>query len=501
MVLNSFFLQGSPGEQNLVQDLINEQLRMYGVEVHYMPRKYITEKTVIQEVIASKFDNAYPIEAYLNNYEGYGDQTTLLSKFGIQAINEVTLTISKDRFESYISPLSDGQDGIKIMTRPAEGDLIYFPLGDRLFEIKYVEHSQPFFQLKKNYIYTLKCELFRYENEVIDTGVGVIDDVLAGDSSSGSYGGGGGYIDSEGEGSGTKDIVAGTVASKTLTMVGLGTGAEAYTGYVADGAIRFITVTNRGGGYSLTPRVAISSAPSTGVNGIGTATMIGGVVACNLNVDPSNKSVQSVEILNPGMGYTGAPGVRFVAPPTGGAGAAGTATIGDGVVGIITITNGGSGYTVASKPLVTFTGSATVSAAATVVVSSAGTISQIRLTNSGLGYTTPPTITFANPPVTGSGSYSFNEIVTGQTSGVTARVVKWTESTRRLEVSNYTGNFDVGETIVGTASSASYELFSSAHTSADTGSGTVGGFGVNDEIEVAADSIIDFSEINPFGMP
>ena len=88
MVLNSFFLQGSQGEQNLVQDLINEQLRMYGVEVHYLPRKYITEKTVIREVIQSTFDDAYPIEAYLENYDGYGDQTTICLLYTSDAADE-----------------------------------------------------------------------------------------------------------------------------------------------------------------------------------------------------------------------------------------------------------------------------------------------------------------------------------------------------------------------------------------------------------------------------
>ena len=102
MALNPFFLQGSSGEQNLVQDLINEQIRMYGIEVYYLPRKYLTEKTVIKEVIESLFDDAYPIEAYLSSYEGYGDNPTILSKFGIQALNEVTLIISKERFNSYI---------------------------------------------------------------------------------------------------------------------------------------------------------------------------------------------------------------------------------------------------------------------------------------------------------------------------------------------------------------------------------------------------------------
>ena len=103
-MLNPFFLQGSRAEQGLIQDLINEQLRMYGVEVHYLPRQFITEKTVIREVIESEFNNAYPIEAYVDTYDGYSDNPTILSKFGIQALNEITLTISRERFKTYISP-------------------------------------------------------------------------------------------------------------------------------------------------------------------------------------------------------------------------------------------------------------------------------------------------------------------------------------------------------------------------------------------------------------
>ena len=168
MALNPFFQQGSTSEQNLVQSLINEQLQMYGVEVHYLPRKYANSNTIIKEVVESKFDDAYPIEAYVDSFDGYGENPTLLSKFGIQATNELTVTISKERFETYVSPLIEDKDNIRLATRPKEGDLIYFPLGDRLFEIKYVEHEQPFYQLRKNYIYTLRCELFQYEDEVID---------------------------------------------------------------------------------------------------------------------------------------------------------------------------------------------------------------------------------------------------------------------------------------------------------------------------------------------
>jgi len=470
MALNPFFLQGSKSEQSLIQDLINEQLRMYGVEVHYLPRKYITEKTVIREVIESTFDEAHPIEAYLENFEGYGNQTTILSKFGIQSTQEVTLTISKERFETYISPLLAGKDNIKLSTRPKEGDLIYFPLGDRLFEIKFVEHEQPFYQLQKTYVYTLKCELFRPENEIIDTDIEEIDDSISGT-----------IVDDGGDASALSTI---------LSLVGVGTTALASVGYISDGGIRQISVTNRGGGYTYNPRVAISSAPSGGVTGIATAERISGIVACETNVNPVSKSIQSVRVVNPGSGYTQAPGIQFIGD---GVGAAATAIIGNGVIGIVTITGGGSGYTSATAPSVTFTGTATVSAAATVAVSAAGTISAIYITNAGLGYTQPPTITISAPNQTGVGTFQKNEIVTGSNSGTTARVLNWVSSTGKLEVTNVDGSFFVGENIVGSASSASYKLSSSTYAE--------DGFTSNNEIESEADNIIDFSEINPFGMP
>jgi hypothetical protein len=470
-MLNPFFLQGSKSEQGLIQDLINEQLRMYGVEVHYLPRKYITEKTVMREVIESSFDRSYPIEAYVENFDGYGDNTTILSKFGIQALNELTIVISRERFEEYITPLIKDQANIKLSTRPKEGDLIYFPLGDRLFEIKFVEHEQPFYQLQTNYVYTLKCELFRYEDEVIDTGVDFIDDILSGSS-----------------GSGISTISLGAV--QKLNMIGAGVTATAIT-TIVNGGIRFFTVTNRGGGYTSAPRVAISSAPSGGVTGIGSATLISGIVVCAENVNPAARSVQSVEVINPGVGYTIAPKILFFG---GGVGAAATTTIGDGVVGIITITNGGGGYV--DIPTITFTGIATVSAAATAIVSAAGTITQIRITNAGLGYTTSPIITIANPPqIVGVGTFVFNEIVTGSTSGTTARVRSWNVITNVLEVATVSGSFTPGESIVGTASSASRKL-----RSIDTFA-VEDGYSDNNDIETEAEDIIDFSSTNPFGMP
>jgi hypothetical protein len=434
---------------------------MYGVEIYYIPRKYLTKNTVIKEVIQSKFDNAYPIEAYVDTYDGYEGQGTILSKFGVQPLNDLNLIISKERFETYISPLIKNLPNIELSTRPKEGDLIYFPLGDRIFEIKFVEHEKPFYQLQKTYVYELRCELFRYEDEVIDTGIEEIDDNV--DDK--------GYIQS-------------------LTMVGSGTTASAITSIV-DGGVRFVTVTNRGNGYTSSPRVAISSAPTGGLTAVGIATLIGGLVDCNGNTE--NFKVQGVEIVNPGYGYTIAPSVAFIGG--GGAGAAATATIGNGIIGIITVTSGGSGYE--SPPAVTFsspTGTG-VTATARSYINNAGVVTSIYITNAGLGYTSTPTITISSPFSTGSGVFILNETVTGSISSTTALVKSWDSSTNVLGVSNISGTFVKGDVLVGSESGASYKVrIITTDDINDT-------YAQNDEIELEADSIIDFSESNPFGNP
>ena len=472
MALNPFFQQGSSGEQSLVQSLINEQLKMYGVEIHYMPRKYLTEKSILKEVVQSKFDDAYPIEAYIDNFDGYDDMPSTLSKFGIQATNEVTLIISKERFETYISPLMKNESNVKLSTRPKEGDLIYFPLGDRLFEIKYVEHEKPFYQLRENYVYKLTCELFRYEDEVIDTGVDEIDDTLEGI-----------------EGADGEEILIGAAGTQKLTLVGTAAQATASVGII-NGGIQQIFITNRGKGFTFAPRVAISSAPAGGLTGIATSKLLSGI-AIEGNISDSKKSVvQFVDLVNPGFGYTTNPKVEVIGD---GAGVAATSKIENGIIGIVTITSGGSGYT--TSPTITFTGLSTVSAAATAVVSAAGTISEIHIRNAGVGYTVAPTISIASPGSTGSGNYSFNETITGGTSGATARIRTWDATTNELEIYNITGTFRTGETITGSSSGASHLIRLIDLTNFDDG------YGENDEFELQADAILDFSENNPFGTP
>jgi len=461
MALNPFFQQGSSTEQNLIQDLINEQLKMYGVEVFYLPRQYATEKTIIKEVIESKFENAYPIEAYVDTYDGYNGLGTLMSKFGIQEMDDLTLTISKERFEEYITPLSRTITDVNLATRPKEGDLIYFPLGDRLFEIKYVEHEKPFYQLQKNYVYQLTCELFRYEDEVIATDIEEIDDNIQDQ----------GY-------------------NITLTMVGTASTATAIAGIV-NGGVRSISITNRGDNYTSPPRVAFSAAPSGGITAIGIATMITGLVDCKGIVD--DQKVQGVEIVNAGAGYTIAPTIAFIGGE--GSGAKATAVIGDGIVGIVTVTSGGDGYHTA--PTVTFSGPDGIGSTATgtAVINSAGIVTSIRIIDAGIGYTDAPTITISDPLFGNTGSFQYNEVVTGSSSSTTAYVNSWDATTNILELKIVSGSFVAGETLVGSTSGASRSIRTL------TRDDIIDPYADNDTIELEADSILDFSEKNPFGTP
>ena len=400
MVLNPFFTQGTSSEQNLVQDLINEQLRTYGVDIFYLPRKYLTENTVIREIVQSKFDIALPLEAYIDNYDQYSGAGNLLSKFGIESKDEVRLIISRERFENYITPLIQDQANIKLSTRPKSGDLIWFPLDDRIYEIKDVEYAKPYYQLQDLYVYELYCEVFQLEDEVIATGIEEVDNNLIGEDYDGSTDDGINTIQGP---------------TQTLTLVGAAVTSTALTNIV-NGGIRYVRLTNRGGGYATPPRVAISSAPSSGVTGIATAVMIGGINVCNLNANPKLQSVQQVQIINAGSGYTSVPGLRFISNTgTGAAGAVGISTTGG--VGIVTVNVAGSGYVTA--PTVTFTPPKHVGAAATAIldvpmVSTGVSVTSAPIsvggssflfpggTTGGVFYNTAPTVTFDLPTGTGN---------------------------------------------------------------------------------------------------
>ena len=166
------------GEQNLVEDLIIESIKIYGHEVYYMPRSIMAESTVFGEDMLSKFEEAYPIEMYIKNVEGFEGEGDFLSKFNIEVRDQITFTVSQRRWSEEISEEFTHQDADgNYIGRPAEGDILYMPLNGKIFEVKFVEHESVFYQMGSLQTYDIRCELFEYSNEEISTGIGAIDTI------------------------------------------------------------------------------------------------------------------------------------------------------------------------------------------------------------------------------------------------------------------------------------------------------------------------------------
>ncbi len=365
MALNPFFLQGSQSEQRLVQELINEQLKMYGLDVTYIPRKFVKRDTIFDEIQTSKFDDNYTIEAYINTFEGHTGAGDILTKFGMSLRDELTITISRERFEDFISPFlaAESDYEVPLSTRPREGDLVYFPLGQRLFEVKFVEHEDPFYQLGKNYVYQLKCELFEYEDEVLDTSIEEIDTQLEEE----------GYI-------------------TTLRLIGLGQTAE-ISAAINNGYIKELFLDNDGSGYTSEPLVKFDESPVSGgtATAVAITTSVGGV-----------QSIKEILLTNAGFGYTQTPSI-FISGG-GGTGAAATCSIEPTYNGVVSLSidQSGTGYPI--PPIITVSSPVGAGAAATSTINGIGSVTDTTISAVGQYYDSSksPAITFSNP--TGGGN-------------------------------------------------------------------------------------------------
>lgn len=179
MATNHYFQSGIPGgrssEQLLMEDLIIECLKIYGFDVYYMPRTSVNEDGILTEDTLNKYEHAYPLEMYLSNVNGFQGEGDLLTKFGVEIRDSATFIVARRRWEEVVARSGTAQ----LTTRPAEGDVLYFPLTKAYFEIQHVEALDPFFQVGKLYVYRIDCELMRFSSEVISTGVTDIDNQAA----------------------------------------------------------------------------------------------------------------------------------------------------------------------------------------------------------------------------------------------------------------------------------------------------------------------------------
>ena len=173
MARSPHFSQKVKSEQNLYEDIIIESMKIYGQDVYYLPRTIVNEDTILGEAVASSFGNSYKIEMYLENQDAFDGEGDLFTKFGVEIRDEATFIVSRRRWTQTIS---SANNNITVL-RPKEGDLIWLELSNKLFEIMHVEHEAPFYQLSNLPTYKMRCQLFEYSGEDIDTGVDAINKI------------------------------------------------------------------------------------------------------------------------------------------------------------------------------------------------------------------------------------------------------------------------------------------------------------------------------------
>ena len=433
MAKNVYFSGGTTSEQRLYEDLIIESLKIYGHDVYYLPREIVKEDDLFTEDVLSKFDENYMIEMYISNYEGFEGDGSLLTKFGVRIADEATFIISKRRWEDLIS----SSNNLVSNFRPNEGDAIYLPLTDQIFQIKFVEHEKPFRQLDGIQTYNLVAELMEYSGERLETGVEEIDKITREI----------GYTQVLKLTDGIKDFVitnggSGYGSGTAVTIGGPGTGASA-TVTTTNGAVTSVNVVE--------PGVGFATAPVIGVTGSGAGAAVTALIASNGNFEFGEKVKSTANT------------AKAVAVKT------------FDQISAINLYDNGAKYTTA--PTVTITGGGGTGATAVATINTTGQVSGITLTATGSNYTSTPTVTIQASP---------NE--------TTAKVVRFDKTNKELELTDIVGTFTDNDTIVGLTSGAEWTIntFSSIENENDPEA-------ENDFFESEGDDIIDWTENNPFG--
>ncbi len=441
MARTTFFTHGTRNEQFLLQNLVEEHLKMFGMDVLYCPREIMQKDGVFNEEVIGEFNDAYLIEAYMENFDGFQGGGDLLTKFGVAQTDEITMIISQQRFSDLISQFLLLDKDYQAPERPQEGDLIYLPLTSNYFEIKFVEHEEPFYQLGKGYVYKLKAELFEYSDEKGDV------------------------FDSD------EDLVDYGYTVKHYYLTTNGTTATG-TPVIDGGALTNIFISDNGSKYNETPAITITG-DGTGATAeafMVNITVSGGSPTASAIVRATVKEgqIRAVNIVDGGANYDEDRATLNVsAPDAGGIAATLVPTFTNGTLTEINILSGGSGYK---------------------------SVRLIDITNGGSGYTSA-SASFTAAPAGITGAFTVPELVTGSTTGTTANLVEWNAEEGFVKLKTPTGTFAIGELIVGSESGAQIVLDNrDEQATADPK------YSESVTFENFGDDIIDFSETNPFGL-
>ena len=411
------------------------------MDILYCPREIAIKDGIFNEEVVGEFNDAYIIEAYMENFDGFQGGGDLLTKFGVAQTDEITMVISQQRFSDLISQFLLLDKDYQAPERPQEGDLIFLPLTSNYFEIKFVEHEEPFYQLGKGYVYKLKAELFEYSDEKGDV------------------------FDSD------EDLVDYGYTVKHFYLTTNGTTATG-TPVVSNGEVTNIFISDNGSKYNETPAVTISG-DGTGATAeafMVNITVSGGSPTSSAVIRATVKEgqIRSVDIRDGGNGYDEDRAILNVsAPDSGGVAATLVPTFTNGTLTAINILSGGSGYK---------------------------SVRLIDITNGGSGYTSA-TASFTAAPAGITGAFTVPETVTGASTGATANLVEWNAQEGFVKLKTPTGTFLVGELIVGSESGAQIVLDNrDEQATADPK------YSESVTFETIGDDIIDFSEGNPFGL-
>lgn len=269
MAKNLYISDKVKSEQELYENIVIESLKIYGQEVYYIPRDLVNEDTILGDDPVSSFNSAYKVEMYIENVEGFDGEGDLFTRFGVEIRDEATFIVARRRWSDTVARY----DNEITVLRPKEGDLIYLELSKSLFQIMHVEHEQPFYQLSNLPVFKLRCQLFEYAGEDLDTGVETID--------------------------GIENKYAYTYI---LSLSNTRDSAEATATKDSSGTITALSLTDSGNNYFAAPTVTIID--SAGVGSLATATA---------TVDSNNGKVTGISLTAGGSGYV-VPRVRFSSP-------------------------------------------------------------------------------------------------------------------------------------------------------------------------------------------
>ena len=277
------YYAGHSGEQGLVQDLVDEQIKLFGTDIYYIP-KIVLQDSTLDEVRYTKYQEQFQIEMLLQNVTGFGDNAEFISKFGLRITDEIIFRVSTRRWDEEVAEHSPN---LTLDSRPNEGDLLYFPLTKDIYEIKFVGKEEPFFQFGKIQFYAITAEIYEVGSDDFDTGVAEIDVVeqlfdnaiklVMDPGGSGDFTVGEEVVGDEFLAKATSAITGDAVSGITITDGGAhykvatppsvtitgggGSGATATATVSSTGIVNGITITSGGSGYNSTPTVTIDYSP------------------------------------------------------------------------------------------------------------------------------------------------------------------------------------------------------------------------------------------------